>query len=277
MAGSCTTLDLDAFDATRDAVAQDPSVGQGSFTTVTTWEDGARARTTARSFTIETDEPAPLGGTDAAVDPMELVLAAVGTCLNIGWVTQARKRGIDYRDLAHRGQRQLRPARLPRHRRRHPSGLQRHHLHGHGRQRRLAGATRRDQGGRRAHVADVRQRAERHAGERARRQRRLTAARTDGTSRAGGDHDGPLRRQDAGPPPPRHEARPRPHQRRPAGPPAAAVHIEPRALRRQLVRTDARRRRHRRAVRCARTSRTSWSVCVAGTTSAEGERSAPLP
>jgi uncharacterized OsmC-like protein len=99
MAGSCTTLDLDAFQATRDAVAQDPSAGQGSFTTVTTWEDGARARTTARTFSIETDEPAPLGGTDAAVDPMELVLAAVGTCLNIGWVTQARKRGIDYRDL----------------------------------------------------------------------------------------------------------------------------------------------------------------------------------
>jgi uncharacterized OsmC-like protein len=99
MAGSCTTLDLDAFETTRDAVAQDPSVGQGSFTTVTTWEDGARARTTARSFAIETDEPVPLGGTDAAVDPMELVLAAVGTCLSIGWVTQARKRGIDYRDL----------------------------------------------------------------------------------------------------------------------------------------------------------------------------------
>jgi hypothetical protein len=31
------------------------------------------------------------------------------------------------------------------------------------------------------------------------------------------------------------------------------------------------------ALRCARTSRTSWSLCVAGTTSAEGERSAPLP
>ena len=99
MPGSCTTLDLDAFEATRDAVAQDHSTGQGSFTTVTTWQDGARAHTTARSFSIETDEPAPLGGTDAAVDPMELVLAAVGTCLNIGWVTQARKRGIDYRDL----------------------------------------------------------------------------------------------------------------------------------------------------------------------------------
>ena len=99
MAGSCRTLDLDAFESTRDAVAQDAAVGKGSFTTVTTWEDGARAHTTARSFSIETDEPTPLGGTDAAVDPMELILAAVGTCLNIGWVTQARKRGIDYRDL----------------------------------------------------------------------------------------------------------------------------------------------------------------------------------
>src|SRR5215211_6373033 len=29
--------------------------------------------------------------------------------------------------------------------------------------------------------------------------------------------------------------------------------------------------------RCARTSRKSWSVCVAGTTSAEEERSAPIP
>jgi len=99
MARSCTTLDLDAFEATRDAVARDPSVGRGTWTTTTTWQDGARAHTTARSFSIETDEPEALGGTDAAVDPMELLLAAIGTCLTIGWVTQARQRGIDYRDL----------------------------------------------------------------------------------------------------------------------------------------------------------------------------------
>lgn len=36
-------------------------------------------------------------------------------------------------------------------------------------------------------------------------------------------------------------------------------------------------RNHRRAVRRARTSRMSWSLCAAGTTSAVGERSAPLP
>lgn len=96
---TCTNFDLAALRATRDAVAADPSVGRGAFTTVTRWEDAARARTTARSFAIETDEPAPLGGTDRAVDPMELLLASLGTCLTIGWVTQAAKRGVDFREL----------------------------------------------------------------------------------------------------------------------------------------------------------------------------------
>lgn len=96
---SCTNLDIDAFDRTRAAVEADPSVGKGAFSTSTTWEDGARAETTARSFRIETDEPAPLGGSDAAVDPMELLLASLGTCLTIGWVTQARKRGVDFQNL----------------------------------------------------------------------------------------------------------------------------------------------------------------------------------
>lgn len=96
---SCTNLDLETFNRTREAVAANADIGKGSFKTVTSWEDGARARTVARSFEIETDEPTPLGGTDQAVDPMELLLASLGTCLTIGWVTQARKRGVDFRDL----------------------------------------------------------------------------------------------------------------------------------------------------------------------------------
>ena len=50
---SCSTLDLTAYDSTKAALAKDPSAAAGSFSTVTTWEDGARARTTARSFVIE--------------------------------------------------------------------------------------------------------------------------------------------------------------------------------------------------------------------------------
>lgn len=98
-APSCATLDVAAYDATKAALAGDPAGAAGSFTTVTTWQGGARARTTARSFVLETDEPAPLGGTDRAVDPMELLLASVGTCLTIGWATAAARRGLDYRNL----------------------------------------------------------------------------------------------------------------------------------------------------------------------------------
>ena len=99
MTRSCFSLDMDTFDQTKEAIRNDPTVGQGTFTAVTEWVDGSLAKTTARSFTIETDEPTPLGGTDQAIDPMELLLAAVGTCLQIGWVTHANRRGVDFRSL----------------------------------------------------------------------------------------------------------------------------------------------------------------------------------
>jgi uncharacterized OsmC-like protein len=94
-----TDIDLAAMRRTKEAVAADPAAGRGSFMTVTVWENGARATTRARGFSVGTDEPAPLGGTDAAMDPMELLLAALGSCLTIGWATQARLRGVTFRDL----------------------------------------------------------------------------------------------------------------------------------------------------------------------------------
>jgi len=99
MTRSCFSLDMDTFEQTKEAIRNDPNLGKGAFTTVTEWVDGSLARTTARSFTIETDEPSPLGGTDKAIDPMELLLAAVGGCLQIGWVTHANRRGVDFRSL----------------------------------------------------------------------------------------------------------------------------------------------------------------------------------
>ncbi|MCG8530583.1 MAG: OsmC family protein, partial [Desulfovibrionales bacterium] len=43
--------------------------------------------------------PTPLGGKDENIDPMELLLAALGSCLTIGWVTHANLRGVDFSDL----------------------------------------------------------------------------------------------------------------------------------------------------------------------------------
>jgi len=99
MTGTCKTLDINTFNQTKEAVAKDPSLGKGAFKSETAWKDGAQAVTKARSFTIETDEPKPLGGKDAAVDPMELLLASLGSCLTIGWVTQANIRNVDFRKL----------------------------------------------------------------------------------------------------------------------------------------------------------------------------------
>jgi uncharacterized OsmC-like protein len=99
MEPSCTNLDLATMEATKAHIADNPEDGKGAFESVTTWKDGAVAVTKARSFSLETDEPAPLGGTDSAIDPMELLLASLGTCLTIGWVTHANKRGVDFRDL----------------------------------------------------------------------------------------------------------------------------------------------------------------------------------
>lgn len=72
MAATCKSLDMDAYNATRDQVSKNPEAGRGSFETVTHWRGGAQAVTKARSFTIETDEPAALGGKDQQIDPMEL-------------------------------------------------------------------------------------------------------------------------------------------------------------------------------------------------------------
>ena len=44
----CSSLNLEAYDATKEAVAADPEIGKGSFETITEWTDGAQAVTRAR-------------------------------------------------------------------------------------------------------------------------------------------------------------------------------------------------------------------------------------
>ena len=92
-------IDIATMEKTAEHVAANPEDGKGTFETVTTWREGAVSLTKARSFELQADEPQPLGGTDTAIDPMELLLASLGTCLTIGWITRANKRGIEVRDL----------------------------------------------------------------------------------------------------------------------------------------------------------------------------------
>ncbi len=88
-----------ALLATRERVQRDPASATGSFSVATDWSHGTRTIARARSFQMGTDEPVILGGTDEAPDPMELLLAALGSCLTIGWVKQSQLRGIVLRHL----------------------------------------------------------------------------------------------------------------------------------------------------------------------------------
>jgi uncharacterized OsmC-like protein len=98
-AKSCMTLNLGNYMSFLRMVQEDPSKARFSFSTKTHWKGGAQTETTARGRTIAADEPEAFGGQDSAADPVELLLAALASCVSIGLVTQAAKRGIDFEDF----------------------------------------------------------------------------------------------------------------------------------------------------------------------------------
>ena len=70
------------------------------FSAITEWRDGAHTTTRVRHFTVPSDEPASLGGTDLAPNAVELLLSALGACLSVGFVYNAAVQGIAIRMLA---------------------------------------------------------------------------------------------------------------------------------------------------------------------------------
>lgn len=96
---ACTLMNMANYDGFVQQVQDDPSKGFFRFTAKTSWKGGAVTETTARGRTITADEPEGLGGTDSAADPVELLLAALTSCVSIGIATQAAKRGVHLDDF----------------------------------------------------------------------------------------------------------------------------------------------------------------------------------
>ncbi|HEX6293139.1 MAG TPA: OsmC family protein [Herpetosiphonaceae bacterium] len=96
---SCMTLNLGNYRNFIQEVQNDPAKANFSFSAKTLWKGGTITETTARERVIKADEPEVLGGQDSAVDPVELLLAALSSCVSIGLVTQAAKRGVDFEDF----------------------------------------------------------------------------------------------------------------------------------------------------------------------------------
>lgn len=61
--------------------------------------EGMQVENTVRDFTLRIDEPESLGGTDTGMNPVEAMLAALGSCLTIVAAAFAKSEGIDLQDF----------------------------------------------------------------------------------------------------------------------------------------------------------------------------------
>jgi uncharacterized OsmC-like protein len=71
----------------------------GPWTSRVVWQGGFRAKAYMRKHTIEMDEPEGLDATDLAASAHEQLLSAVGSCMMVGFVLNATKRGVKIHDL----------------------------------------------------------------------------------------------------------------------------------------------------------------------------------
>ncbi len=63
------------------------------------WQSGFRAKAYMRNHAVEMDEPEGLDATDLAASAHEQLLSAVGSCMTVGFVLNATKRGIKIHEL----------------------------------------------------------------------------------------------------------------------------------------------------------------------------------
>lgn len=93
-------VDLEAVGALAGAITDDAQKASTRWQAEVNWTGGFRSEATIRDFApISSDEPAGLGGTDTAPNPVEQLLGALGNCLAVGYAANASASGIELRDL----------------------------------------------------------------------------------------------------------------------------------------------------------------------------------
>lgn len=104
-------VDVQQLTATIGAVSEDPTAGQFRFYAETEWTDAlqcvtsidefdqAGERISTQEFHIEGDEPEQILGERSAPNAVELLLAALGSCLSVGYAANAAAMGIELDDL----------------------------------------------------------------------------------------------------------------------------------------------------------------------------------
>jgi uncharacterized OsmC-like protein len=84
----------DAVEATRRKVGDDPSRAVVRLRTEARMESGTRVALRAGAFEFAADEPVSVGGTGTAPNPVQMALAALGSCQAITYRYWAEELGL---------------------------------------------------------------------------------------------------------------------------------------------------------------------------------------
>lgn len=103
-------IDVTALSGAIEGVQQDPSKGLTRWGVSTSWQGGTRTRThvkgyeiggqyVEKNFSIDTDEPYELCGTNRSPNPQETLMAAFNACMTVGYAALCALEGIELEEL----------------------------------------------------------------------------------------------------------------------------------------------------------------------------------
>ena len=103
-------LNVDDVTALIEAVQADPAAGETKWKVTSAWQGRTHNRSTVssfyiggeeskRDFTIDIDEPEELGGGNQFANPQEYLLAALNSCMMVGYVALCSLNGIALESL----------------------------------------------------------------------------------------------------------------------------------------------------------------------------------
>ena len=84
----------DVFTGAQAALGVEPAAARAAFEAQSRQGEGLHSTVAIRQFSVGVDEPTSLGGADAAPNPVEYVLAALGSCQEITYRLYADALGI---------------------------------------------------------------------------------------------------------------------------------------------------------------------------------------
>ena len=84
----------EVFSSAQAALSADPAQALATFRAQSRLGDGVDSAVAIRQFSVQVDEPAGLGGQDTGPNPVEYILAALGSCQEITYRLYADALGI---------------------------------------------------------------------------------------------------------------------------------------------------------------------------------------